>query len=109
MPLPQLKPTFCSLLMMTAPQQYGRRLIPHIVDDLARSDPDRVVYSFPKSSDVSEGFRDVSARELAHAVDKVAWWLHNEIGRSSSFETIGYIGPRKSSESITAEYGLIGN
>ena len=86
---------------MATPQQYGRRLIPHIVDDLARSDPERIVYSFPKSQDVSQGFRDVSARELAHAVDKVAWWLHNEIGKSSSFETIGYIGPRELRNHIT--------
>lgn len=78
-----------------ASQDYGRRLIPHIVDDLAKSDPERIVYSFPRSQDVSQGFRDVSARELASAIDKVAWQLQNEIGRSSSFETIGYIGPRK--------------
>ena len=80
---------------MATLQQYGRRLIPHIVDDLAMSEPERIVYSFPKSQNVSQGFRDVSARELARAVDKVAWWLHNEIGKSSSLETIGYIGPRK--------------
>ncbi|RYP62963.1 hypothetical protein DL769_007102 [Monosporascus sp. CRB-8-3] len=78
---------------MAASQDYGRRLIPHIVDDLAKSDPERIVYSFPKSQDVSKGFRDVTARNLASAVDKVAWWLQKEIGRSSSFETIGYIGP----------------
>ncbi|RYP70479.1 hypothetical protein DL771_005416 [Monosporascus sp. 5C6A] len=78
---------------MAAFQDYGRRLIPHIVDDLAKSDPERIVYSFPKSQDVSKGFRDVTARTLASAVDKVAWWLQKEIGRSSSFETIGYIGP----------------
>ncbi len=78
-----------------ASQDYGRRLIPHIVDDLAKSDPERIVYSFPRSQDVSQGFRDVSAREFASAIDKVAWQLHKEIGRSSSFETIGYIGPRE--------------
>ena len=91
---------------MAAPQQYGNRLIPQIVDDLARSDPERIVYSFAQSSDVSQGFRDVSARELAHAVNKVAWWLHNEIGKSSSFETIGYIGPRKSVELVITQHGL---
>lgn len=80
---------------MAAFQKYGRRLIPHIVDDIAQRDPERIVYSFAKSQDISQGFRDVSARELASAVDKVAWWLDNTIGKSSSFETIGYIGPRK--------------
>ncbi|RYP43738.1 hypothetical protein DL768_009730 [Monosporascus sp. mg162] len=78
---------------MAASQDYGRRLIPHIIDDLAKIDPERIIYSFPKSQDVSKGFRDVTARKLASAIDKVAWWLQKEIGRSSSFETIGYVGP----------------
>ena len=105
--------------MMAVSKDYGRRLIPNIVDERARSDPERPVYSIPvsaakgsrefqdisasgtvysvpvSSEDLSHGFRDISARVYANAVNRVAWWLESELGKGSSFPTIGYIGPRK--------------
>ena len=71
---------------------YGKRLIPQIVDDLARSDPNRLYASFPLSTNLSDGFRDVSFRELARAADATAWWLEKQIGRSDSTDTIAYMG-----------------
>lgn len=103
---------------MAISKDYGRRLIPNIVDERARSDPERAVYSIPVSSavgscgfedisargavysvpvssdDVARGFRDISARVFANAVNRTAWWLESELGKGSSFQTIGYIGPR---------------
>ena len=104
--------------MMAVPKDYGRRLIPNIIDERARSDPERPVYSIPISSadgprdlddisgrgivysvpvssdDLSRGFRDISARDYANAVNRVAWWLESQLGKGPSFPTIGYIGPR---------------
>lgn len=74
---------------------YGKRLIPQILDSLAATDPDRIIYSVAKSSDISQGLRHVSARTFARAVDKTAWWLENELGKSTTFQTVGYIGPRR--------------
>ena len=95
---------------------YGRRLIPNIIDERALVDPERTVYSIPLaavelrdtssrgsvhsvptfSSGVSQGFKDISARAFANAVDRTAWWLEAELGRGSSFPSVGYIGPRTS-------------
>lgn len=95
---------------------YGRRLIPSIVDERALVDPDRPVYSIPLaavelrdtssrgnvhsvpmlSNGVSQGFKDISARAFANAVDRMAWWLEAELGKGSSFPSVGYIGPRTS-------------
>ena len=72
---------------------YGSRLLPQVLDDLARNDRDQVYASFPRSSDLSGGFRDVSVLEMARAVNKVAYWLDGVIGRSTSFETVAYMGP----------------
>lgn len=103
---------------MAALGTYGRRLIPNIIDERARTDPERPVYSIPlasvntlelkdtstrgnvhsvpvSSNHVSQGFRDISARIFANAVDRVAWWLDAELGKGSSFPSIGYIGPRR--------------
>lgn len=92
-------------------QIYGKRLIPHILDDLARSDPDRIIYSLASFSDQTASFRTITAAEFVKAVDKTAWFLqgrlkeqieaqangsggHND-GSAKKILPIGYIGPRK--------------
>ena len=75
--------------------EYGNRLLPQIVDALARTDPDRIVYSIASFSEVSHEFRHISAKYFAQAIDKTAWWLSKEIGESKSIQAVGYIGPRK--------------
>lgn len=75
--------------------QVGRRLIPQIVDDLALHEPNRLVYSIAKSADISEGFMEVSARVWANAVNRTAWWLDGLVGKSDTFQTVGYVGPRE--------------
>ncbi|KAI4649945.1 putative NRPS-like protein biosynthetic cluster [Alternaria triticimaculans] len=72
---------------------YGRRLIPQIMDQVARDHPNRVVFSIAKPSGAGLAYRDISARAFAKAVDKTAWWLHAQIGESTSVRPVGYIGP----------------
>ncbi|KAI9879042.1 MAG: hypothetical protein M1830_009784 [Pleopsidium flavum] len=75
-----------------AEPRYGARLLPKVVDDLAQSNPKRIYASIPYSSDLSQGFRDVTMLEVAQAVDYFAWWLDEHIGRSTNFETLSYMG-----------------
>lgn len=77
---------------VNASPQYGKRLIPQIVDGLANTDPNRIYASFPLSTNVSDGFRDVTFRELAQAADAASWWLERKIGRSDASETLAYMG-----------------
>ncbi|KAM7185984.1 acetyl-CoA synthetase-like protein [Naviculisporaceae sp. PSN 640] len=77
----------------TASNEYGKRLIPHIIDDLALNEPDRVTYSIVKSADVSQGMTEISAKAMAQAVNKAAWWLQSQIGETSESQMVGYIGP----------------
>ena len=72
---------------------YGSRLLPQVVDELATTNPGRVYATYQRSSDISEGFRDVTMGELASAVNKAAFWLMEVVGRSTTFETIAYVGP----------------
>ncbi|KAG7406178.1 Non-canonical non-ribosomal peptide synthetase FUB8 [Fusarium oxysporum f. sp. rapae] len=78
---------------MATPANCGRRLIPQILDDLAAAEPDRIIYSLARSSDLSQGFRHVSARAFTKAVDKTAWLLQRELGVTSEIRAVGYIGP----------------
>ena len=74
---------------------YGRRLIPQILDALASTEPDRIIYSVASFSNDTQRFRHISARIFANAVNKTAWWLRDQVGKPSLIETVGYIGPRE--------------
>jgi thioester reductase-like protein len=78
----------------SAPIEFGRRLLPNAIDDLARSEPQRTLYSIPIGSTASDGFRSVTASEFANAVNRAAWFLENALGgKGVNFETLGYMGP----------------
>ncbi|KAG9241248.1 hypothetical protein BJ878DRAFT_241170 [Calycina marina] len=91
------------------PQHYGKRLIPQILESLALAEPDRTIYSLASFTNDTAHFQTISARKFAKAVDKTAWWLHNQIkGQkrdqngangeghgeiSKRILPVGYIGP----------------
>ena len=76
-----------------APGICGKRLLPTVIDELAREDPNRPWASIPRDDyDLSQGFADISYAVLANAVNKLAWLVEKSIGRSDSFETIAYLG-----------------
>jgi hypothetical protein len=93
------------------PQNYGKRLIPQILESLALAEPDRMIYSLASLSNGTIDFQGISARAFAKAVDKTAWWLHNQTreqiqsqngGNDKDLDQaknkilpVGYIGPRK--------------
>ncbi len=72
---------------------YGKRLIMRVVDELGRDEPGRVWASIARSTtDISQGFRDITMRQLVSAINYTAWWLDGQIGQSKTFEVIAYIG-----------------
>ena len=74
--------------------QPGRRLLVNRVDELASREPDRVVLSYSRSPDLSKGFRDITCRCFANAVNRAAHWIEETfVGSGAAFETIGYLGP----------------
>ncbi|RYP38849.1 hypothetical protein DL767_002411 [Monosporascus sp. MG133] len=77
----------------SSPPKWGRRLLPAVIDELARDEPSRPWASIPiDDSDLSHGYEDVSYNTFANAINKLAWFIVNSIGRSSTFETIAYLG-----------------
>lgn len=38
------------------------------------------------------GFQNVTMSQMARAVNHLAWWLQKQIGTSSTFETVSYLG-----------------
>ncbi|KAI0543188.1 hypothetical protein GGR58DRAFT_12902 [Xylaria digitata] len=76
-------------------QKFGHRLIPHVIDELAQSQPDRECFSFPKSSNPRDGVRLVTFREYANAINHIAHVITQRCGfpAPDSIPTIAYIGP----------------
>jgi acyl-coenzyme A synthetase/AMP-(fatty) acid ligase len=81
------------LASFNSPMDCGRRLIPQLVDEIAFTDPERVFASVPKSSNLDDGYQDVSYNAFARAVNRCAWFLEKELGRSQDQTTLFYIGP----------------
>lgn len=72
--------------------QYGERLLPQIVDEAAITTPDRIVGKIAKSSDITNGFTDVTMNGLSHAINFAAHWIDEHLGQSSSTQTFAYVG-----------------
>lgn len=70
----------------------GKRLLPQVVDRIARRNPDKVFTSTPETNDLEDGFYDVTYAEMARLVNFMSWWIHDHMGPSESFETLGYMG-----------------
>ncbi|KAI0195467.1 hypothetical protein F4808DRAFT_327585 [Astrocystis sublimbata] len=74
---------------------YGRRLLPHVVDDMAAREPDRECFSAPRSSDPKDGWEKVTFKQFANGINHVAQRvLHNcGLPPADSCPTIAYVGP----------------
>lgn len=73
-------------------EDYGHRLLPQIVDYQAKHAPEKLAVAIAKSSDISKGYRETNYKELANAVNYMAWWLEGKFGGKGNFETIAYLG-----------------
>ena len=74
------------------PYAFGHRLLAETLSDLESSEPDRIYASVPKSNNLADGFLDVSFRDMERMASVLTSWIEDTWGRSSSFETIAYIG-----------------
>ncbi|KAJ8125535.1 hypothetical protein O1611_g8104 [Lasiodiplodia mahajangana] len=84
------------VITSTASAEYGRRLIPHIIDDIARKDPQREILVVPRSSDPKDGWVSISFDDYANAINQCAQEIVDKYGQSldGHFPTIAYIGPQ---------------
>ncbi|KAL8829920.1 MAG: hypothetical protein Q9170_005963 [Blastenia crenularia] len=76
----------------SADHAYGQRLLPHVIDDRSKEKPDDVYALIPKSTKFSDGMLEITYGTLSRAIDGVAFWLEETLGKSKTFETIAYIG-----------------
>lgn len=73
--------------------EYGRRLISQLIDQRGEESPEHSIWSIPRSSNLADGFRDIGYGQLSGAINRAAWWIDDSIGKSTTFETLAYMGP----------------
>lgn len=73
---------------------YGRRLVPVIIDEAAKNTPERIYASIPKSADLSEGFKDINYRTFANAINRASFWLDLHLAKGGISEKFAYTGPK---------------
>jgi acyl-CoA synthetase (AMP-forming)/AMP-acid ligase II len=69
----------------------SKRLLSTTVDDAAEKEPERRFAVIPKGSELSDGFMNLTMKELARAVDCMAWWIESVIGEGKPRETLAYM------------------
>ncbi|KAF4627987.1 hypothetical protein G7Y89_g10168 [Cudoniella acicularis] len=70
-----------------------KQLLNNIVDGLARTRPQTLYGEIPVSPITYDaGYRKVTYRALANAINGVAWWLTKKLGRGKNFQSLCYIG-----------------
>ncbi|KAK0767222.1 hypothetical protein N5P37_000956 [Trichoderma harzianum] len=82
---------------ISSKSQSGQRLLVNIVDGYAASDPQRVFIYQPVSSNLEDGYRPITFKDVSNAVNHVAGELLQQasenISQTDSFPTVAYIGP----------------
>ncbi|KAK1252094.1 hypothetical protein MKX08_003281 [Trichoderma sp. CBMAI-0020] len=81
------------ILNQTTEPEYGRRLIPNIIDERAESDPTKAFASIPRSKDLADGFVDITYALVANAINRASWWLSHSMGNIETSEVFAYLGP----------------
>lgn len=72
---------------------YGSRLLPTVVDETATSQPDLTYAYVPINNSLGDGFTTITFADVATATNYMAAWIHQNLGRSTSFQMIAYMGP----------------
>jgi hypothetical protein len=71
---------------------HGKRTLPQTLDYLASHTPNRLYASITRDRDLSSGFMDVSCADVAKCANFMAYWIENNLGSSTEFETLTYVG-----------------
>ena len=68
--------------------------VPSLINKIATLRPNLPFVSLPRNDSPEEGYQDYTYQDIARAVDRCAWWIVENSGRSDTFKTLAYIGPQ---------------
>ncbi|KAI1495797.1 hypothetical protein F5X99DRAFT_425705, partial [Biscogniauxia marginata] len=77
-----------------AKEDFGHRLLINIVDERAKTEPQREAFSIPRSADPKDGWKVITYKDYANAINHVSHRIIKACGHppANTFPTIAYIG-----------------
>ena len=77
-----------------AARYQNKQLLNNIVDGMSKVKPSAIYAEIPNNFDTYDGgYRSITYRALANAINGVAWSLEGMLGKSQDHQTLAYIGP----------------
>lgn len=71
---------------------YGERLVPQVIDELAKNRPNKPCFVLPRNNDFTE-VEEVTFARLANAINRMTRWVLDTLGDGEGERTLCYIGP----------------
>lgn len=72
--------------------RYGERLLPQVVDQKSKSNPDHVLGLVARSENISKGFSTITYAQIAQAVNFMSYWIDDIFPNGRKSEVICFIG-----------------
>lgn len=70
----------------------GFRILPHVVDQIARDSPEQTWVYLPRSNNnLQDGFKPITFGQLSRSVNRMARWIEKTLGKSDAREPIAYM------------------
>ena len=66
----------------------SRQLMPVVIDQIAKDEPETSFISLSNET----GYTTITFGQYANAIDGVAWWLEQNIGKGDLGEALAYLG-----------------
>ncbi len=70
-----------------------RRLLVTVIEEKARLEPNDAYIRYAPADWETNGYRSISWKQYANAIDKVAYFLDKKLGTTNEPFVIGYFGP----------------
>ncbi len=77
---------------MKSSREYGFTLPITRLEEVAAQAPERIYAEYPDTDWVKNGLHKITFKQVAETVDKVSYWLDENLGPSKSFDTFAYLG-----------------
>ncbi|KAI9686108.1 MAG: hypothetical protein M1820_010697 [Bogoriella megaspora] len=70
-----------------------KQLLNHIIDGIAHVRPEQIWAKVPRSDrNYADGYRKITYRLFANAINGMAFWLEERLGKAEDFPTVAYFG-----------------
>ncbi|KAI2465615.1 hypothetical protein F4781DRAFT_408665 [Annulohypoxylon bovei var. microspora] len=80
---------------MAKKAEFGRRLLPNVIDEIAQEEPSRECFSIPRSSKPEDGWQAITFKEYSNAINHISYLIVEKCGHAppNTTPTLAYIGP----------------